>query len=55
MEELGLNEWVCLIPKKILGLPLILTRVIGLPLSIVIDKKPVKKFRQAFIGAPAAA
>ena len=55
MEELGLNEWVCLIPKKILGLPLILTRVLGLPQSIEIDKKPVKKFRQAFIGAPAAA
>ena len=55
MGELGLKEWVCLTPKKILGLLLIPTRVLGLPQSIEIDKRPVKKFRQGFTGAPVAA
>ena len=31
------------------------TRVLGLPQSIEIDKRPDKKFRQRFTGAPAAA
>ena len=29
--------------------------ILGHPQSIEIDKKPDKKFRQGFIGAPAAA
>ena len=32
----------------------ILTRVLGLPQSIEIDKRPGKKFRQIFIGVPVA-
>ena len=34
---------------------MILTRVRGLPQSIEIDRRPDKKFRLGFIGAPAAA
>ena len=30
-------------------------RVLGLPQPIEIDKKPDKKFREGFIGPPAAA
>ena len=33
----------------------ILTRVLGLPQSIEIDKRPIKKFWGPFIGVPAAA
>ena len=36
-------------------LSLIPTRVLGLLQSTEIDKKPDKKFRQSFIGSPAAA
>ena len=34
---------------------LIQIRILGLPQSIDVNQRPVKKFRQGFIGAPAAA
>ena len=34
---------------------LILIRVLGFPQSIEIDKRPDKKFRNGFIGAPTVA
>ena len=34
---------------------MLLAWVLGLPLPIEIDKRPGKKFRQGFIGVPAAA
>ena len=40
--------------EAILHLLLIPNRVLGLPQSIEVDKRPDKKFRQSFIGAPAA-
>ena len=40
---------------EVLCLVVIMTSVLGLPQSIEIDRRPDKKFRQGFIGTPAAA
>ena len=58
------SSYLCPLPSHMLclniGSPLVLkemtlTKVLGLPQSIEIDYRPDKKFRQGFIGVPAAA
>ena len=46
---------VCEVKAVFIIIFMILTRLLGLPQSIEIRYKPDKKFRQDFIGVPAAA
>ena len=46
---------VCEVKAVFIIIFMILTRLLGLPQSIEIHYKPDKKFRQGFIGVPAAA
>ena len=50
--DTGLSRHPVKTHSRVIMLP---TRVLDLPYSIEIDQRPGKKFRQGFIGVPAAA